>query len=410
MEAFAMNVTRLPLYRNSYLSHSRLKLFEQCRAAFFFQYVSPGEQEPQGEPAAFGTVLHSALEEAFAWVMREEYTGPFPLERLILAYREAWKESKLNGVQLYKDGLDILRVYAKSHPDVDHFDILATEQAFEIPVGRFILKGFIDKVSKLGDDAITITDYKSARNLFSRSELATDAQLSIYSYVARQLWPWAKRVSLEFEMIRHDIVQKVERTAEEVDTAIDYVLILAERIEAETEWAPTINEFCAYCSHRKRCPEYASAVAGGISVVKTRDLSDLAQVSTEREQVAKLSRILYSRKEELDKVLKKKLAEDGEFTTSNGFSYRLINMSETSYPVSSTVRTFTEIAKLPPDEVREKILVADKDKVIALAKEVGATLPKGKSILLSTTLEALADKSHKSSRLDARAIKTAKKA
>ena len=122
-------------FKNEHLSVSRLKLFEQCELAFFFKYVSKGDVEPRGVAADFGTCLHAALETLYTWVIREEYEGLFPIDRLVASYKEAWQASELVGVALFQEGLQILRSYAKQYPTVDHMTILDVEREFNIDVG-----------------------------------------------------------------------------------------------------------------------------------------------------------------------------------------------------------------------------------------------------------------------------------
>ena len=97
----------LPTFTNEHVSVSRLRRYEECPQAFYFQYIDKGEREPQGEPAAFGTILHDALERTYAWVVEDEYEGYLPEEVLTRAYREAWTESAMVRLPLYQEGLEI---------------------------------------------------------------------------------------------------------------------------------------------------------------------------------------------------------------------------------------------------------------------------------------------------------------
>lgn len=146
------------IFRNAHLSVSRLALYEQCPLAFFFRYVEPGPIEDRGNAADFGVVLHAALEGVKQWVIDQEYEGPFPADRLLDAYRSEWTTSKLVGVSLYQEGLEIVRSYARRNPFIDHMKILGVEIEFNIMVGGFKMNGFIDEAEKLGDDGVYIRD------------------------------------------------------------------------------------------------------------------------------------------------------------------------------------------------------------------------------------------------------------
>ncbi len=405
-------MTPARLFRNEHLSVSRLKLFEQCPAAFFFRYVEPGPVEPRGDAASFGTVLHAALELVYAWIVATEYEGLFPFDKLVESYREAWQASELTNVALYEEGLGLLRVYAASHSPVNHWNILAVEQEFNLEVGGgfagggYVVNGYIDRVDKLADDWIAIIDYKSNRMLFYEDELRSDLQMSVYGLVAREFWPWAKRVSFVFHMLRHDLHQGApDRSAEDLDSAAGYVVALGRRTEdPKQSWPMRLNRNCGYCDSRRRCSVYSAAVEGRHEVARVRDLKDFAEVSEKREALAVLAKIAYARKSELDDVLRARLAHEGEFEC-NGFKYRTINSSKLAYPsVEALERVFGGVG-VPAAEVRSRVITVDKDAVHALRDEVVRRIERPRVAMLDGALEAVATRTPMSPKIDSHAIK-----
>jgi putative RecB family exonuclease len=385
------------LFRNEHLSVSRLKLYEQCAFAFFARYVDPGPIEPRGSAAAFGSVLHAALELVYAWVVDNEYEGAFPVEVLGDSYRAAWLESDLVGVALYQEGLELLMTYAKSHAAVSHWGILAVEKEFNIEVGGsgssgYVVNGYLDRVDKLADDHIAIVDYKSNRALFYEDELESDLQMSVYGLVAREFWPWAQRVSFVFHMLRHDVHQGADRTAKDIDDAAGYVVALGKRTEdASQKWTATLNTNCGYCDSRRRCPTYQAALAGKHEVARVANLADLAEVCATREQLHTLAKLMYARKAELDDVIKARLAHDGEFI-ANGYRYRTISQSHVTYPsVEALERVFGRVG-VAPSTVRARVLAVDKDAVEALRIEATERLESAPGVMLKATIDALADR------------------
>lgn len=398
-------------FRNEHLSVSRLKLMEQCALAFFYRYVDPGPVEPRGEAGAFGTVLHAALELLYAWVVATEYEGALPVDRLEVFYAEAWKASDLTGAALYQEGLEILRTYARSHATVSHWTILAVEKEFNVEIGfgadRFVVNGYIDRVDRLDDESIAIVDYKSNRALFYDDELASDLQMSVYGLVAREFWPWAKRVRFVFHMLRHDVHQGTERTAQQIDDAAGYVVALGKRTEDRSQkWEARLNPNCGYCDSRRRCATYAAALAGGHEVTKVRDLRSIAEVSEAREKLHVLAKLMYARKAELDEVLKARLANEGDFT-ANGYSYRSIPQARTSYREVEALERAFAVGGVTPEAVRRRLLVVDKDAVEALRVEVTDRIEPDKGRLLKATLEAIATREPMSPKLDSHKLKRA---
>ncbi|NJL29046.1 MAG: hypothetical protein HC897_14740 [Thermoanaerobaculia bacterium] len=130
----------------------------------------------------------------------------------------------------------------------------------------------------------------------------------------------------------------------------------------------------------------------GLEVVRVAEDADVDAVAREREQVASLARILYQRKEQLDRILKARLDHEGELELA-GMRYVLRPAtSHVTYPIASTVRAFAEVAALPEEDVRDELLVIDKARVDALVKRLRTSMPRAKHRLLETCLDAVAEK------------------
>lgn len=406
IQAFAL------AFKNEHLSVSRLKLFEQCQRAFFYRYVSKGAVEGRGNAADFGVVLHAALEIVYRWILDEMHEGLFPVDVLLEGYRAAWSVSGLTGVALYQEGLQILRVYAASHSIVDHMAILDTEREFNVDVGGFVVNGYIDLLEKAGPEHVRVVDFKSNRKLFSQDELETDLQMSVYGLAVRSLYPWAKKVTFVFEMLRHDQRQGTERTAKEIDDAAGYVVALGKRSESlgtrEEAWTPTLNSNCSYCDARRRCPEYARALSGQYEVTKVQNTADFAEVAVVRETLAKLAKVMYGKKGELDDLIRAKIDHEGEFE-AGGFKYRMISGGSTkTYAPSSVLQTFAGVG-MSVEEVARRVLKVDPKAVEVLRLEMLDKLDRSKGHILTATLEGLAQMDPNAPRLDSREVKTAKK-
>jgi putative RecB family exonuclease len=354
-------------FRNLHLSVSRLKLYEQCPRAFWFRYVDPekGKQPkaPLPEAPAFGIVLHEALERLFGRLLAEEFAGLIPVDYLLDEYRKAWAESKLNGIELYQEGLNILRTYVRDHPKIDHLDIIAFEQEFNLLVtptssklltlqekdalapslantpDSFIINGFIDRIDRRSPTAIEIIDYKSNRMLFHSEEVSNDLQMSVYGLVARELYPWATNIHFVFHMLRHAQNQATERTTEQLDDARSYVIALGHRTETDGVFAPTLNSNCGYCDSRDRCPKYVEAMNSANTSEKVSE-HNLEALATERNRVAQLARFAYARQKELDTVIKRQLNDVESLHLANT-TFRLVPTSETEHSPRDIVDILT---------------------------------------------------------------------
>jgi RecB family exonuclease len=382
-------MTTVAPFKNQHLSYSRLSRFETCPLSYRLHYIEKKQAEP-GLPLRFGKTIHAVLERLIKEVVDDERTGPLSEERAIELYREAWGAERLTGMDVFAEGLAILRRFIAEQGVVDHRDVLAIEKEFRLPVGPFEVLGFIDRVDWIDDETVEVIDYKTNHQLFTRDEVDTSLQMSLYEVAVRRLWPWAKKVKLTFWMLRHGVRQQTTRTEEQLADALAYVETLGRQTETATEYPARLNSNCSYCDHRKQCPAYADALKGKREFI-VEDLADLEGVAREREEVARLAKALYARKEELEDILKAQLKERDELVLG-GVRYRMFATTSLDYPLEPTLSLLADATGLSRDEVLGKLGAIDKKALDALLKSLGKKLDKPRVSLLKAELEAHADK------------------
>jgi len=270
--------------------------------------------------------------------------------------------------------------------------VLAVEKEFHLPVGPFTVLGFIDRVNWVDDETIEVVDYKTNRQIFTRDEVDSSLQLSLYHVAVQRLWPWAKNIKLTFRMLRHGLRQETTRTPEQLADALAYVETLGAQTETASEFPARLNANCIYCDHRLHCPAYAEALQGRPHLI-CEDTRDLEAVAREREQVARLAKILYARKEELEGVLKAHLRDRDELVLG-GVRYRMFNTTSHDYPLEATLSVLADATGMPRDELLGKVAVVEKKALDGLLKDLGKRLDKPRVSLLKAELEAKADKRH----------------
>jgi RecB family exonuclease len=375
-------------FKNAHLSYSRLSRFAQCRLSFRLNYIDRLPSTPNNS-LRFGKLVHAVLEALFSEHMDEERTGPFDSARVRELWRLAATAEGLTDFALFEEGLRLVETLARDEGAVDHRNILAIEKEFRLPVGRFEVLGFIDRVDLVDDETIRVVDYKTNRMLFTREEVDQSLQMSLYELAVRRLWPWVKNVDLVFVMLRHGVRLHTSRTAEQLQAALDYVESLGEQTESATEFPPTLNANCGYCDHRAHCPAYAAALAGE-RVPELADVTDLEAVGREREQVARLAKLLYGRKDELDDVLKAHLEHHDELVIG-GVRYRLVPSKSLSYPAERVVPFLARLTGEAPESVHAKVASIDKKAVDELVKTATKSLDRSRARIAKAELEALAD-------------------
>lgn len=405
-------------FKNDHLSVSRLKKYEECARAFFYHYVSKGPREPSGDAAAFGTTLHLALELLYRWVVEEEFRGRIPEHKLIECYRKAWEHTQLATLALYNEGLAILRAYLRLNPEVDAFDIIDVEREFNFEIDGFLVNGRIDRVDRITDGHIAIIDYKSNRQLFTEDELASDLQMSVYGLVARELYPWARKVSFVFHMLRHGVAQGANRTAEIIDDAKGYVVVLGHRTESrpalaanatpeqvQEAWPAKLNPNCQYCESRRRCDVYEKAIHEKRDVARISSIEGTDALLTERAFVSSIAKAAYARQKEIDEVLVAKL-ERGEEIVGSSFRVRTIQPMSRMFSVEKVARVLAPYG-VDRSKIDALVKLPVKD-VEKLRDEVAEKLERPQRTLLATTLDASAEMVPGSPKIDVRVVKSNK--
>lgn len=377
-------------FTNTHLSYSRLSRFEQCPLSFKLQYIDKRASEP-GMPLRFGKVVHAALERLVREVIEQERTAPLDEERAVALFADAWAADGLTGLHEFGEGVAMVRAFVRAQGVVDHRDVLAVEKEFHLPAGRFTVLGFIDRVDRIDDETIEIVDYKTNRQLFTREEVDTSLQMSLYELAARRTWPWVKNVRLTFVMLRHGVRQTTTRTPEQLEAALAYVETLGRMTEEETEFPARVSGNCVHCDHRAHCSAYAEALKGKRTVLGA-DPDDLEAIAREREEVSRLAKILYARKSELEGALKEHLRDRDELVLA-GVRYTLApTAAAVTYPIRRTLRVLEERTGLPREDILDRVVSIERDALDRLVRETTKSGDKAKANLLRAELDALAER------------------
>lgn len=193
-------------------------------------------------------------------------------------------------------------------------------------------------------------------------------------------------------MLRHEVVQQTSRTLEQREATATYLQFVGEQLRTATEFPARPNTLCGWCEYRTRCPAHAEMLQGRREHV-AEGLDDLEQVAREREEVARLSKALYRRHQQLDKVLLAHLEHQDELELS-GVRYRTFNTTTTRYPLERTVALLSRETGKSQDEVRELVATVDNQALTRLLRKLGKHRTRAEVGLIRTELEAFAEHTH----------------
>ena len=281
-------------FKNSIISVSRIKRYEQCPLSFKLNYI---DKKPRGsnEALIFGSFLHSVLEELVKWVKQEEYNGCIPTDKIEDTYKYCWSKFDICGIEVFNEGLSIIKDYM-DEKKYDCYDIIDIEHEFNVEIDNYTFNGRIDLCEKVNDETIKIIDYKSSRQLYTISEIDSDLQLSVYNIIAKKVWPWAKNIELELHMIRHNKIQKPSKPREDYEciNALRYMTAVARRTEdSNTKFLAKLNSYCCYCDQCDNCEAYLDVISGKVNVFKAKTFpmdTDITKLSDHKRKFMCYSR------------------------------------------------------------------------------------------------------------------------
>lgn len=374
------------------LSYSKISTFEQCPLKFRRRYID--KLKGPGASMDVGRLCHEVVGLTLQDFRDQERTEAVSESRVLAALANLWGDSNLVGQDSYTDVEGMLRRWSANMGHVDHNDILAVEKSFKQTFSGQLVAGVIDYVRQLNRDTIEVIDWKSNRRPFSKSELESSLQLSLYAIAAKRMWPWAKHVRLTYYLFRHGIWQTTERTHEQLVSAARYVGVVGEQIRGQRKWEPRINNFCAWCDYRQTCPAYRLVCGGAQHEVG----ESLAEKARALEATKKYEAILKRRRTELEDQLKAAVTEDGPQDLADDLPIYQFNKRRTlSYTPSRVVERVTDLipalGQTLPDlrrQALDQVCKVDKAKLEKFVNGFSG-LDKSQRRILQAELEAEAD-------------------
>ncbi|MFH1797869.1 MAG: PD-(D/E)XK nuclease family protein [Candidatus Omnitrophota bacterium] len=244
-------------------SHSRLSTFETCPLRFKFNYVDKIKREEQGIEAFMGTQFHNVMEKLYEDLKFKTYK----LEELLKIYYTNWdKEFNESVIIVRKDrsaedyknaGKKCIEDYYKRYYSFDQGRVVGIERAVSVDLnndGKYMLRGFIDRLVQAGDGTYEIHDYKTSGHLPEQAEFDNDRQLALYQIGISDMWNDVGGVKLIWHYVIFDKEMVSTRTQEQLDDLRKSTIELIDKIENTKEFLPQESTLCKWCSYQDMCP------------------------------------------------------------------------------------------------------------------------------------------------------------
>ena len=233
------------------LSASAVQRYETCPLQFKLEreWRIPGEV-----PAAmqYGATMHRVLR---AYYDSVRFQRPMSEDALLGFFRADLGEAGIQDryqYQLYEtQGVQQLQDFLTACQRARAPEVLHTEEFFEMRIGGTAVIGRIDRIDKLPDGRVVITDYKTGKPQ-SQEDADESLQLSIYAMAARANWGY-RADHLAFYNLEENTSVITGRTDAQLQEAQLKVESVAANIAAgQFDAKPSFS--CRFCAYRSLCP------------------------------------------------------------------------------------------------------------------------------------------------------------
>ena len=281
------------------LSYTQIALYQSCPLCYKLQYVD-GLKPKDKWYFSFGRTMHACAEHFF----KVRVPPPPSLDKLLQFYEANWLsegyESAEEEAKYRAYGRQILSEFWKIH-STDFRMPVAVEKMFYIDIEGVKLRGYIDRVDKLDSGGLSIIDYKTDKELFTKDTLETNLQLTLYQLAAEQTWHFpVERLTL-YHLRSNTPCSCEPRDEAQLEEARHLVLEVAKNI-TEQRFPAIENQNCP-CDFPEHCPYYRQKI---VPELKETDILRGVKVGEAVEQYVSLQsqiRELESQLEEAKQII-----------------------------------------------------------------------------------------------------------
>ena len=253
------------------LSHSSISMYVECPQKYKLKYIDKLPEKPKSF-FSFGRSVHSALEFFYSVAALPAPT----LEQVLAEYKNQWVSEGYKDAEeeakYFADGDKILRDFYKKHID-DFEPPFFAEYRFDLTVDGVPVTGFVDRIDKVGKDAIAIVDYKTGK-AFAEERVKTDAQLTMYQMACEQLL--GLRVEkMTFYHLNSLTPHTGERHSDEqVQQLRTRIVTVADSIQKGLFEPKPEERKCMWCDFKPHCPIYRNGGDGFVPSAAKRESSN----------------------------------------------------------------------------------------------------------------------------------------
>ena len=235
-------------------SYSQLKAYEKCPKQYKYMFIWKIPVLAGRHTYSFGTSMHNTLRAFYILVQQGHEPTKAQLIKLMEEnWIDDWYDSQKHMQERKKAGKQMLEEYYKKNKVLKKPELL--EKGFNLKIGEYSFRGFIDRVDSIGKDSVEIIDYKTGKKPKRKTDIDHE-QLMIY-YMAMQEVFKKKPALLSFYYLDGNIKYSFTASDEDIIELKKKIKESIKEIEkGDFTPSPTVYK-CATCDFREICEDRA---------------------------------------------------------------------------------------------------------------------------------------------------------
>jgi RecB family exonuclease len=234
------------------LSASSIGTYEKCPKKYHYQYIEkPEVAEQDWSHLEFGKCAHRVLE-LFHKDLCENVRGPTEYPTIMRdCFKLALSEFDMD---ILKPELPELKEVLKSYLDKINAtglpQVIANELNFDFKIGEYTVRGFIDRIDKVGPGEYKVVDYKTNKN----PKYLSNFQLLLYALAIKEIYPDAEKISGAYVLLKHKCdTLDYEFAEKDYENTVKKVLSVGKSIDTNIEWEKKPSILCNWCDYQSLC-------------------------------------------------------------------------------------------------------------------------------------------------------------
>lgn len=226
--------------------------FEKCQKKYHYQYIEkPPIQPKDWSFLEFGKCAHKCLENFHNELMTRVVPVSEYNSIMSESVKSALKEFDMNILRPeFPDLKRVLNIYLDKMKQDGLPQVIHNELDFNINVGDYIVRGYIDRIDKVSDGVYKVVDYKTNKN----AKYLTPFQLQLYALVIKERFPDATSISGSYVLLKHDCkTLDYEFSDEDIKKTYDKVVSIGRSIDTRDIWEKNPSLLCNWCDYKEIC-------------------------------------------------------------------------------------------------------------------------------------------------------------